>query len=148
MSSRMTHAASSPASPDGERTPGVRGHAVGPAWARRLRLPGPALVRHLALAAAVGLVLYLVAGGVDAYRDLQLATAAYYFVALAGLTVLTGLSGQISIGHGALMAVGAYAAALLVGRLHWSLVPVLGASSAIAAVIGAVFGSAAARLRG
>jgi branched-chain amino acid transport system permease protein len=121
---------------------------IGPAWLRRLRIPGPTLVRHLALAAAIGLVLYLVAGGIGAYRDLQLATAGYYFAALAGLTVLTGLSGQISIGHGALMAVGAYAAALLLNRLHWSLFPVLVVASAITAVIGALFGSAAARLRG
>ena len=41
---------------------------------------------------------------------------AYYFVAVAGLTVLTGLNGQISLGHGALMAVGAYTAAKLLAR--------------------------------
>jgi branched-chain amino acid transport system permease protein len=46
------------------------------------------------------------------------------------------------------MAVGAYAAALLLTRAHWALVPALAASSAIAAIIGALFGSAAARLRG
>ena len=121
-----------------------------PATARlaRMRIPGPAVVRHLALAAVLGLVLYLVAHEISAYRNLQLATAAYYFVTLAGLTVLTGLSGQISIGHGALMAVGAYAAALLLNRAHWALVPVLVASTIIAAIIGAIFGSAAARLRG
>ena len=42
----------------------------------------------------------------------------------AGLTVLTGLNGQISLGHGALMAVGAYTTALLLGddagRRRWS----------------------------
>ena len=44
---------------------------------------------------------------------------AYYFAAVAGLTVLTGLNGQISLGHGALMAVGAYTTAKLLeaGRL-------------------------------
>src|SRR4051794_41889369 len=41
---------------------------------------------------------------------------AYYFVAVAGLTVLTGLNGQISLGHGALMAVGAYTTAKLLGE--------------------------------
>ncbi len=45
------------------------------------------------------------------FDNLQLATMAYSFVAVAGLTVLTGLNGQISLGHGALMAVGAYATA-------------------------------------
>ena len=53
---------------------------------------------------------------VSAYNDLQLATGAYYFAALAGLTVLAGLSGQISLGHGALMAIGAYTVALLIGN--------------------------------
>ena len=38
---------------------------------------------------------------------------AYYVPAVAGLTVLTGLNGQISLGHGALMAVGAYTTAVL-----------------------------------
>ena len=41
---------------------------------------------------------------------------AYYFVAVAGLTVLTGQNGQISLGHGALMAVGAYATVEAPGR--------------------------------
>ena len=40
-----------------------------------------------------------------------MAEVAAYVAAVAGLTVLIGLSGQISIGHGAFMAVGAYAAA-------------------------------------
>ena len=38
---------------------------------------------------------------------------AYLGIAAGGLTVLTGLNGQISLGHGALMAVGAYTTALL-----------------------------------
>ena len=39
---------------------------------------------------------------------------------LAGLTVLAGHSGQVSLGHGALMAVGAYTVALLVGNEGWA----------------------------
>ena len=38
---------------------------------------------------------------------------AYLGIAAGGLTVLTGLNGQISLGHGALMAIGAYTTALL-----------------------------------
>ena len=41
---------------------------------------------------------------------------AYYVPTVAGLTLLTGLNGQISLGHGALMAVGAYTTALLLER--------------------------------
>jgi branched-chain amino acid transport system permease protein len=93
-------------------------------------------------------VLYLVSVGLDPFNDLRLATGAYYFTALAGLTVLTGLNGQISLGHGALMAVGAYATALLIGREGWALVPALAAAAAITAIVGLLVGAVAARLRG
>jgi len=62
--------------------------------------------------------------------------------------VLIGLSGQISIGNGAFMAVGAYGGALLLIHLNWPLELVLLASVVVAAVSGAIFGLAAARLRG
>ena len=95
-----------------------------------------------------GLVLLAISESVSAYNDLQLATGAYYFAALAGLTVLAGLSGQISLGHGALMAIGAYTVALLIGNEHWALVPALVASVAVTAIVGIPLGAAASRLRG
>src|SRR3954451_10390782 len=73
---------------------------------------------------------------------------AYSFCAVAGLTVLTGLNGQISLGHGALMAVGAYSTALLIGRSGWALVPALAGAAGIAALTGARVGAGAARRRG
>jgi branched-chain amino acid transport system permease protein len=82
------------------------------------------------------------------YRDYQLAEVAANLVAVAGLTVLIGLSGQISIGHGAFMAVGAYATALILAHLHWPLALVLVASVVVTAAAGAIVGIAAARLRG
>ena len=45
---------------------------------------------------------------VDDFRAVQLTQMAYLGIAAGGLTVLTGLNGQISLGHGALMAIGAY----------------------------------------
>ncbi len=48
----------------------------------------------------------------DPYRNFQLATIAAYFCAVAGLTVLVGLSGQLSLGQAALMAAGGYGYAL------------------------------------
>src|SRR5947199_270740 len=102
----------------GSRACGSRG------WGR-LRLPRQTLVRNLLIAAVLGLVLFAVSVALDPFNDLRLATGAYLFTALAGLTVLTGMNGQISLGHGALMAVGAYAMALLVGRHGWALVPAL-----------------------
>jgi branched-chain amino acid transport system permease protein len=106
------------------------------------------LVKHLAAAVAVGIVLFLLSYKLGSYRDYELAEIAAYVVAIAGLTVLIGVSGQISIGHGAFMAVGAYAAALLLLHLHWPLELVIIASAVITAAAGAIVGVAAARLRG
>ena len=80
------------------------------------------------------------------FRDYQIADIAVYVVAIAGLTVLIGLSGQISLGHGAFMAVGAYATALLQTHLNWPLWALFPVSALIAAVTGAAVGVAAPRL--
>jgi branched-chain amino acid transport system permease protein len=106
------------------------------------------LVRHLAAAVVLAVILALVSYRIGSYRDYQMAEVAAYVVAVAGLTVLIGMSGQISVGNGAFMAVGGYAAALLLLHLAWPLPAVLVASTVIAAAGGAVFGLAAARLRG
>jgi branched-chain amino acid transport system permease protein len=114
-----------------------------PRWWRRYTL-----VRSLALLLGTLLVLVLLSEVLSEYRDLQLADAAYYFAVLAGLTVLIGLTGQISLGHGALMAVGAYTVALLIANEHWPLVPALVMSVIVTALVGVVVGAAASRLRG
>jgi len=107
------------------------------------------LLRHslLMLLAFVGIVALLEA--VSPFRASQLTVLAYYLPAVAGLTVLTGINGQISLGHGALMAVGAYTAAVLLQRAPGLpfLVVVL-AAVLTASVVGAVVGVAAARLHG
>jgi branched-chain amino acid transport system permease protein len=116
-----------------------------------MALPGAirssTLLRSLLLVAVFGVVLLVLSDQLSAYRDLQLATGAYYFCVLAGLTVLAGSSGQISLGHGALMAVGAYTVAKL-ANAGWALVPGLAASAAVTLVIGIPVGLAASRLRG
>jgi branched-chain amino acid transport system permease protein len=113
-----------------------------------IRRPAGTMARSIALVVAAAAALFLASEALGAYDDLQLANGAYYFVVLAGLTVLTGLSGQISLGHGALMAVGAYAVALLIGNEHWALVPALVAATVFAAIVGTILGAAATRLRG
>jgi branched-chain amino acid transport system permease protein len=106
------------------------------------------LVRSLALVIVCALVLLLLSEVISDYRNEQLSYGAYFFAVLAGLTVLAGQSGQISLGHGALMAVGAYTVALLVGNEGWALLPALVAATAVALVIGIPVGVAASRLRG
>jgi branched-chain amino acid transport system permease protein len=112
-------------------------------------------LRHLGATAVAAVLLLGVTSVLDPFRDYQLATAAAYLCAAAGLTVLTGLNGQLSLGHGALMAVGAYTVALLqngFGAHHvgtqWTVPVSLAAAVGAAAVAGAVIGVAAARLRG
>jgi branched-chain amino acid transport system permease protein len=110
-------------------------------------LRGSTLLRSLALVVVVGLVLLLITESLSPYRNLQLANGAYYFCVLAGLTVLAGSSGQISLGHGAFMAVGAYTVAKL-SNAGWALVPELAASVVVTLVVGIFVGMAASRLRG
>src|SRR4051794_41930349 len=75
---------------------------------------------------------------------------AYSFCAVAGLTVLTGLNGQISLGHGALMAVGAYTTAKVLGDEGTGPPPALALALATlaGALAGVLAGAAAARLPG
>jgi branched-chain amino acid transport system permease protein len=114
----------------------------------RIPRPRSTLMRSLAIVVLAGFLLFLASELLSSFDEFQLAKAGYYFAVLAGLTVLTGLSGQISLGHGALMAVGAYTVALLIGNEHWGLVPALLAAVLVSAVIGIAVGAAAARLRG
>jgi len=106
------------------------------------------LGRSLAIAViSLGLFIALSAV-VGEYRDLQLADGAYYFAAVLGLTLVVGYGGKISLGHGALMAVGAYAVALLVADEHWPLAGAIAAAAVVAAFVGLVLGAAASRLHG
>lgn len=112
------------------------------------RVPGPLVLRRTGLAVLAAALLVALAQGVSAYADYQLAQVAVYAVAVAGLTVLTGYNGQISLGHGALMAVGAYTMALLMNKLSWNFVVALVAAAVLTALVGVLVGAVAARLRG
>ena len=120
-------------------TPGIR------AWPW---LGRSTLLRHVVFVLAGAVVLALLSISLSDFRDFELAFVAAYVVAVAGLTVLIGLSGQISIGHGAFMAIGGYVAALVFTHLQWPLAAILVIATIAAAVAGAIFGVAAARLRG
>src|SRR5215469_16321945 len=69
-------------------------------------------------------------------------------VGALGLNILVGYTGQISIGHGALMSVGAYTAANLVTRIHAPFWLALPAGGIMAAVIGAIIGIPSLRIKG
>jgi branched-chain amino acid transport system permease protein len=107
------------------------------------------LLRHLAIALVAGAVLLVLTLLLGPFDNLQLATMAYYFVAVAGLTVLTGLNGQISLGHGALMAVGAYTTGLFLSADEpLPLALIFLAAVVVTSLVGALVGAAASRLHG
>ena len=69
-------------------------------------------------------------------------------IALVGLNILTGYSGQISLGHGAFLAIGAYTTAILMDKFdvpYWATIPVAGLVCLIA---GFLFGLPALKLEG
>lgn len=82
------------------------------------------------------------------YRTFQFTQAIVYAIVLLGLNVLTGYNGQISLGHGAFYAIGAYTAAILMDRYgvpYWATLPVVGA---VCFAFGFLFGLPALRLDG
>jgi len=106
------------------------------------------LARHLGAAVAAAIVIAILTIKLGDYRDFQIAQISAYVAAVAGLTLLIGTSGQISIGHGAFMAIGGYATALIFNHLHWNLILILVAATVAAALTGGIVGVAAARLHG
>ena len=85
---------------------------------------------------------------VSGYRTFQFTLVLVYAIALFGLNILTGYNGQISLGHGAFYAIGAYCAAILMDKFgvpYWATLP---AAGAVCLVAGFLFGLPALRLEG
>lgn len=104
--------------------------------------------RAAGLFALLGAVVFALPAFLSDFRAQQLAYVGIYLVALIGLDVLTGYTGQISLGHGAFMAVGGYTAAILMAdhgvRDVWT-IPV---AALVAGCAGFLFGLPALRLSG
>ena len=102
----------------------------------------------IAAIAALLVLACLVPFVVSSYRLLQLTSVVVYSIALLGLNILTGYNGQISLGHGAFFAIGAYTTAILLERTgvpYWATIPIAGA---ICLAAGFLFGLPALRLEG
>ncbi len=69
-------------------------------------------------------------------------------VAVLGLNVITGFTGQISIGHGAFLGVGAYTSAYLVSVLGVPFLVAVPVAGLVAALVGSFFGIPSVRLKG
>ena len=121
-----------------------------------MRLPGARLVAHAAFFLAIFLVLMWFMGGADPLTMSNVALAAMYATAMFGMVILVGLSGQVSLGNGALMAVGAYTFALV--SMNWATVPIIGVAmngwwamgfALVGGIVaGLVIGGLGARLKG
>jgi branched-chain amino acid transport system permease protein len=97
---------------------------------------------------AVPALVVLLPKAFDDFLNYRFAFVGLYFIAIVGLNVLTGYSGQISLGHGAFMCFGAYTTAILsanygVGE-YWT-IPVAGI---LTGCFGLLFGLPALRLSG
>jgi branched-chain amino acid transport system permease protein len=82
------------------------------------------------------------------YRVFQLTLALAYAIAILGLNMLMGFNGQISLGHGAFYAIGAYTAAILMDKgnvPYWLTIPIAGV---VCLAAGFLFGLPALRLEG
>ncbi len=103
--------------------------------------------RRAGLAAAI-LVAIALPFLIGKYHTFELTLAMIYAVALLGLNLLSGYNGQISLGHGAFYAVGAYTAAIMMQRWgvpYWATIP---PAALISFAIGVLFGLPALRLEG
>jgi branched-chain amino acid transport system permease protein len=108
----------------------------------------PLPIAKWAVAAIAGLFIVIVPLTLGEYYVSILDLILIAVVGALGLNILVGYTGQISIGHGAFMSVGAYTAANLVTRLDapfWVAIP---AGGLMAALIGAVVGIPSLRIKG
>ena len=99
----------------------------------------------LLVVAAVLCVLPFVLSDYNIYLAAQVGI---FFIAVLGLNILTGYTGQISIGHGAFMAIGGYTTAVMSRDHHTNLVVTMLMAFAICFVVGLLVGLPALRLSG
>ena len=82
------------------------------------------------------------------FRTFQFAFVGIYLIALLGLNILTGFTGQISLGHGAFMGIGAYVTTILVVDHGWNDLLTIPVAGVIAGAVGLAFGLPATRFAG
>src|SRR3954447_14666593 len=97
------------------------------------------------LLALVALLIPFVGSG---FQTLEFAYALIFAMAILGLNILTGFSGQISLGHGAFMAIGAFTTAIGVHTVGVPYLATLPVSAAFCGLLGLGIGMAAGRLDG
>jgi len=105
-------------------------------------------VPALAAMAATSAVLAFLPFGLSGYHQALAATVATFVIAILGLNILTGYTGQISIGHGAFMAIGGYTTAVLSRDHHTNLILTMFVAFGLCFLCGLIVGLPALRLSG
>ncbi len=106
-----------------------------------------AIFKKIILAVAV-LAAFLLPFVLEDFRVFQLNLVLIYAIAILGLNILTGYGGQISLGHGAFYAVGAYTSAILISQLGMSAYLTIPIAAVVCLVMGVLMGFPALRLAG
>lgn len=101
----------------------------------------------LILAAGIAVIAVL-PSFIGRFETRNMSQVGLYFIALIGLNIVTGYSGQISLGQGAFMGVGAYTTAYLAAEHGWNVWWTIPVAAAIAGLSGFLFGIPALRLHG
>ena len=107
-----------------------------------------ATLRTAFLFVALAVAVFALPAFLSDFRAQQFAYVGVYLVALTGLNILTGYTGQISLGHGAFMAVGGYTTAILMADHGVRDIVTIPLAIIVAGVAGVLFGLPAARLSG
>jgi len=105
------------------------------------------MARTVLAVVTIAAVSFLIARG-DGYQLYVIALVGLTAIVGIGLNVLIGLTGQISLGHVAFYAIGAYAVGILTTRLDWPFWPALPAAALVAGAAGALLAIPALRVRG
>jgi branched-chain amino acid transport system permease protein len=82
------------------------------------------------------------------FRLFQFTQVFIYAIALMGLNILTGYNGQISLGHGAFFAIGAYTTAIMMDKWNIAYVWTIPVAGVLCLTVGYLFGRPALRLEG
>jgi branched-chain amino acid transport system permease protein len=106
------------------------------------------LILSLVLFAAGVVAVLLAPRFVSSFKEVELARVAIFFVAIVGLQILTGYTGQISLGHSAFMMIGGYTTAILAAKHGVNELATLPLAGLVAGAVGLVFGLPALRLSG
>src|SRR5262245_57751574 len=96
----------------------------------------------------IGVALAVLPNIVDNYVIYIGARLFVYILVALGLNLLTGYAGQVSLGHAAFFAIGAYTAAILAASLQWPFVICVTVSAVFTAIVGYLLGWPCLRLSG